>query len=84
MKQESEQDEVKKVGDAIGEMGRERMALRARKTTIVLSQTASLVCLALAAASLTGYIPHAVAPSILLILIATGGFAFSIIEGRSP
>ncbi len=84
MKQGPEQDEVKKVGDVIGEMGRERMDLRARKTTIVLAQAASLVCLALAIASLAGYMPHAVAPSILLILIAAGGFAFSIIEGRRP
>ncbi|HET7478073.1 MAG TPA: hypothetical protein VFJ72_01020 [Rubrobacteraceae bacterium] len=69
--------------EMVREMGQERVALRTRRTTVVLLQVASFVCLGVAFASLAGYyVPHAVGPSILLMVTAVVGFALSIIEAR--
>ncbi|CAN5526589.1 hypothetical protein BH24ACT21_BH24ACT21_18540 [soil metagenome] len=74
----------KSVDTLIGEMGRERIALRAKRTTIVLLLVSSVLCLFSAFASLTGVIPYAVGPSIVLILAAVVGLVLAIIESRSP
>jgi hypothetical protein len=68
----------------ISAMGRERMALRARKTTVALLRIASFVCLGVVALSLTGYAPYALAP--ILMLIATGavGLILSVVERPRP
>jgi len=78
-------DEVgKKAGEMIGEMGRERLALRAKRTAVVLLGASSFLCLIPALASLAGYVPHAVGPSVVLIVASVVGFAVSILESRQP
>jgi hypothetical protein len=72
----------KSVEEVIGEMGRERLALRAKRTAVVLLGVSSLLCLISALASLTGYLPYAVGPSIVLIVASVAGFAASIFESR--
>jgi hypothetical protein len=74
----------KSVEEVIGEMGRERLALRAKRTAVVLLGVSSLLCLISALASLTGYLPYAVGPSIVLIVASAAGFAASILESRHP
>jgi hypothetical protein len=74
----------KSVEEVIGEMGRERLALRAKRTAVVLLGVSSLLCLISALASLTGYLPYAVGPSIVLIVASAAGFAASIFESRHP
>ena len=76
--------QVKSVDTLIGEMGRERIALRAKRTTIVLLLVSSMLCLFSAIASLTGVIPYAVGPSVVLILAAVVGLVLAVIETRSP
>ena len=68
----------------IGEMGRERIALRAKRTTVVLLLVSSILCLFSAFASLTGIIPYAVGPSLVLILASIVGLLLAAIESRSP
>lgn len=75
---------VESVDALIGEMGRERVALRAKKATIVLLLASSMLCLCSALASLTGIIPYAVGPSVVLILAAVVGLVLAVIESRSP
>lgn len=74
--------QVKSVDGLIGEMGRERIALRAKKTTIVLLLVSSMLCLFSAFASLAGIIPYAVGPSVVLILTAVVGLVLAAIESR--
>ncbi len=75
----------KKPGEVIGEMGRERLALRAKKTAVILLGISSSLCLVFALASLAGYIiPHAVGPSIVLIIASIAGFVASALEARRP
>jgi hypothetical protein len=74
----------KKAGEVIGEMGRERLALRAKRTVVVLLGVSSFLCLVSALLSLTGYLPHAVGPSIVLIVASLTGFVGSVLESRSP
>lgn len=77
-------DDGKSMREMVGEMGQERVALRVRRTTVLLLQVASFVCLAVASASLAGvYVPHAVGPSVLLVITAVVGFALSVVEARS-
>ena len=75
---------TKSVDTLIGEMGRERIALRAKKTTIVMLLVSAVLCLFSAFASLMGLIPYAVGPSVVLILAAVVGVVLAIIESRSP
>lgn len=75
-------DELEKVDDVIGEMGRERVALRAKRTTVVLLSASSLVCLFTAFASLFSFIPYAVGPPIVLMITAAVGFLLAGVEAR--
>lgn len=74
----------KRVGDLIGEMGRERRALRAKQAAVVLLRVSAFVCLIPAFASLTGYIPYAPGPSAVMIVASVAGFVVSVIEARHP
>jgi hypothetical protein len=78
-------DEVgKKAGKVIGEMGRERMALRAKRTAVVLLGISSFLCLISALLSLAGYLPYAVGPSVVLMVASATGFVASALESRRP
>lgn len=74
----------KKVDELIGEMGQERVALRAKRTTIVLLSASSFACLLMAFASLAGVIPYAVGPAVVLIVTAAIGFLLAVSESRQP
>ena len=77
-------DAGKRAGEVIGEMGRERLALRAKRTAVVLLGVSSFLCLLSALASLAGYLPYAIGSAIVLIVASVAGFATSIFESRSP
>ncbi len=77
------QERAESVDALIAQMGRERVALRAKRTTVVLLVVASLLCLFSAAASLTSLIPYAPGPSIVLALTAAVGFALAVLEARA-
>ena len=70
--------------DLISSMGRERMALRARKTTVALLRIASFVCLGVAGLSLAGYAPYS--PGSVVVLCVTGvvGLVLSVLESPHP
>jgi hypothetical protein len=68
----------------IAQMGRERVALRTKRLTVVLLVVASLLCLFSAVASLMSLIPYAVGPSVVLILAAAVGFGLAVLEARAP
>ncbi len=70
--------------DLIGEMGRERVALRAKKATAFLLLASSVVCLLVAAASLARYIPYAVGPVAVMIGASVVGFVLAYVESRAP
>jgi CHASE2 domain-containing sensor protein len=72
----------KKAGEVVGEMGRERMALRAKRTAVVILAVSSFLCLISALLSLFGYLPHAVGPSVVLIVASVTGFTASALESR--
>ncbi len=74
----------KRVGDLIGEMGRERRALYAKGVTIALLRVSAFLCLVPVLASLTGYIPYAPGPSAVMIAAAVAGFVVSVLEARRP
>ena len=74
----------KKAGEVIGEMGRERMALRAKRTAVVLLSISSFLCLISALLSLAGYLPHAVGPSVVLMVASAAGFVAAALESRGP
>ena len=74
--------QTKSVDTLIGEMGRERVALKAKRTTVVLLLVSSMLCLFSAFASLTGIIPYAVGPSVVLILTAVVGLMLAAVESR--
>lgn len=80
----SDDEGDKKAGEVIGEMGRERMALRAKMTAVVLLGFSSFLCLISALLSLAGYLPYAVGPSIVLMVASGTGFAVSVLESRRP
>ena len=84
MKKDPRGEKTRNVDDLIGEMGRERVALRAKKTTIFLLLVSSLFCLLSAAASLTGYLPYAVGPSVVMVCASVVGLLLAYIEGRNP
>ena len=74
----------KKAGKVIGEMGRERMALRAKRTAVVLLSISSCLCLISALLSLAGYLPHAVGPSVVLMAASAVGCVAAALESRGP
>ena len=72
-------------GDYISEMGRERMALRAKRATVILTVICSFVCLGTALAGFTGYVlPHAAGPATVFLVAAVAGFVLSVTVGRRP
>jgi hypothetical protein len=73
---------AKRAGEAIGEMGRERLALRAKRTAALLLGTSSSLCMLLALLSFAGYLPYALGPSIVLVAASVAGFATIILESR--
>ncbi len=78
------EDQGRRVGEVVGEMGRERRALRAKKTAVLLLWASSFVCLASALLSLAGYLPYAVGPSVVLIVASVVGFAAGVFESSRP
>ena len=80
----SDDEGGKKAGEVIGEMGRERMALRAKNTAVVLLTSSSVLCLISALLSLAGYLPHAVGPSVVLIVASASGLVAAVLESRGP
>ncbi|MBA3795537.1 MAG: hypothetical protein H0X19_15565 [Rubrobacter sp.] len=77
--------ERERVGDLMSGMGRERMALRAKKVTVFLTVACSFVCLGTALGGFTGYVlPHAVGPAIVFLLVALAGFVLSVTAAGSP
>ena len=78
----SDDEGAKRAGELIGEMGRERLALRAKRTAVLLLGTSSSLCLLSALLSLAGYLPYAVGPSIVLIVASVAGFTTGILESR--
>jgi hypothetical protein len=80
----SKEEAGKKAGEVIGEMGRERVALRAKKTAIVLLVVSSFLCLVSALASLVGYLPYAAGPSVVLMITSAAGFSAGVLESRQP
>ncbi len=78
------EDQGRRVGEVVGEMGRERRALRAKKTAVLLLWASSFVCLASALLSLAGYLPYAVGPSVVLIVASVVGFAAGVFEFSRP
>ena len=80
----SDDEGAKRVGEVIGEMGRERLALRAKRTALLLLGTSSSLCLLSALLSLSGYLPYALGPSIVLIVASVAGFTTGILESRHP
>ncbi len=85
MERKPGEDRVADVGDLTSGMGQERVALRVRKTTVVLTVICSFLCLGTALAGFTGYVlPHAVGPATLFLLAAIVGFVLSVtMAGRS-
>ena len=84
MKPDPGEKGAKKAGDLIGEMGRERRALRAKRAAVVLLCISAFACLLLALASLTGYIPYAPGPAAVMIVASVAGFVVSVLEARRP
>ena len=80
----SDDEGAKRAGELIGEMGRERLALRAKRTAVLLLGTSSSLCLLSALLSLAGYLPYALGPSIVLIVVSVAGFTTGILESRYP
>ena len=76
-------EEREETGNLISGMGPERMALRARKATVLLTVACSFVCLGTALGGFTGYVlPHAVGPAVVFLLVAVAGFVLSVTVGR--
>ena len=80
----SDDEGAKRAGELIGEMGRERLALRAKRTAVLLLGISSSLCLLSALLSLAGYLPYALGPSIVLIVASVAGFTTGILESRLP
>ena len=80
----SDDEGGKKAEEVIEEMGRERMALRAKRTAVLLLAISSFLCLIPALLSLGGYLPHALGPSIVLMAASAAGFVASVVESRGP
>ena len=80
----SDDEGGKKAGEVIGGMGRERMALRAKRTAVVLLVISSFLCLISAFLSLAEYLPYAVGPSVVLMAASVAGFVIAALESRGP
>ena len=80
----SDDEGAKRAEELIGEMGRERLALRAKRTAVLLLGISSSLCLLSALLSLAGYLPYALGPSIVLIVASVAGFTTGILESRLP
>ena len=83
MGERPDRTEAESVGAVVGRMGRERRALLASKTAVVLLQTCAFLCLLLAAASLAGYLPRGVGPALVLTAASVVGFVLAAIEARN-
>ena len=83
MGERPDRTEAESVGAVVGRMGRERRALLASKTAVVLLQACAFLCLLLAAASLAGYLPRAVGPALVLTAASVAGFVLAAIEARN-
>ena len=83
MRPDVKHEKGESVGDLIGEMGRERLALRCKTTLVVLLCVSASLCLVLAFASLTGYLPYAVGPAVALLVGCLGDRLRSLYP-RSP
>jgi len=83
-KRDSSEGRERRVGDLIGEMGRERRALRAKGAAVSLLRVSAFLCLVPALASLLGYIPYASGPSAIMIIASVVGFVVSVLEARRP
>jgi hypothetical protein len=82
MGERPDRTKAESVGAVVGRMGRERRALLASKTAVVLLQVCALLCLLPAAASLAGYLPRAVGPALVLTAASVVGFVLAAIEAR--
>ena len=82
MRPDVKDERGERVGALIGEMGRERLALRRKTTLIVLLRVSASLCLVTAFASLMGYLPYAVGPAVALLVASVIGFVASILEAR--
>ena len=78
----SDDEGGKKAGEVIEDMGRERMALRAKRTAVLLLMISSFLCLIPALLSLAGYLSHALGPSVVLMAASATGFVASAVESR--
>jgi hypothetical protein len=85
MERKPGEDRGADVGKLISTMGQERMALRARKTTVLLMIICSFICLGTAVGGYTGYVfPHAAGPATIFLLAALTGFVLSVVvAGRA-
>jgi hypothetical protein len=82
LRQHVNREMSEKVGDLIGEMGRERLALRCKTTLVVVLCVSASLCLTAAFATFMGYLPYAVGPAVALLVASVIGFVASILEGR--
>ncbi len=84
MKRDQGYERVKGIDDLIREMGRERVALRAKRVTVSLLLVSSVMCLLVAFASLASFLPYAVVPAVVMIFASAVGFVLAYIEARVP
>ena len=78
----SDDEGGKKAGEVIEDMGRERMALRAKRTAVLLLVISSFLCLIPALLSLAGYLSHVLGPSIVLMVALAMVFVVFAVELR--
>ena len=82
MGERPDRTKAESVGVVVGRMGRERRALLASKSAVVLLQVCAFLGLLLATASLAGYLPRAVGPALVLTAASVVGFVLATIEAR--
>ena len=82
MRPDVKHEKGESVGDLIGEMGRERLALRCKTTLVVFLRVSASLCLTSAFASFMGSLPYAVGPAVALLVASVIGFVASILEAR--
>ena len=83
MKSSLDDGRGERVEDLIGEMGRERRALRAKGVAVTLLRVSAFLCLVPALASLVGYITYAPGPSAVMVGASIAGFIVSVLEENS-
>ncbi len=84
MKRDQGRQKIKGIDGLIAEMGRERVALRAKRVTVSLLLVSSVTCLLIAFASLASLLPYAVVPAAVMMSASAVGFGLAYIEWRSP